>query len=148
MNASKLVLLVEENPDDAFLFLRAVQKVGIRNPVQLLPGIKELRAYLAGESRYQDRTAFPLPALIFLGVDDRINPPEPFLEWLRQESSCPNLLVVGLGDVENPTRIQRLFDLGMNAFFLKQLNPLETVSLIQELDFMDEILETRADIAI
>ena len=148
MNASKLVLLAEENPDDAFLFLRAVQKVGIRNPVQLLSGTNELRAYLLGESPYHDRSSFPLPGLVFLSVDDRVNPPEPFLQWLRQESSSPNLLVVGLGDVENPTRIQKLFDLGMNAFFLKQLDPTATVSLIQELDFMDEILETRADIAI
>lgn len=148
MNVSKLVVLSEGNPDEVFLFLRAVQKVGIQNPVRVLSDTRELKSYLLAEVPYQDRRLFPFPALVFLDLDDRAGTPEPFLKWLRSESPCPNLLVVGLSDIERPANIQRLFDLGMNAFFVKRLNPVETVSMIKNLDFLDDILETRRDVAV
>jgi CheY-like chemotaxis protein len=141
MNTSKSIVLIDDDEDEVFFFLRALESFGIRNPVTVLPHTVELKAYLQAQGEYSDRQRFLMPDLLLLDLDSRFEPVESFLQWLRQESPCPSLLAIGLSDTENKRRVQQLFDLGLNGFFLKRIRIHETVESLKELEFLADILE-------
>ena len=65
---NKVILLVEDNPDDAALTLRALKKNNIMNEVIVARDGVEALDYLHGSGEYADRDVFDLPQLILLDL--------------------------------------------------------------------------------
>jgi hypothetical protein len=145
MNEQRLLILVEDEPDEVFLFQRAVRKLCLPNPLLVLPTVGDLRKYLEGKDIYQNRDVFPLPCLVLLDIDSKLSNAEDFLDWLRNQSPCRDLLVAGLSDVEDEKRKQKLFDRGLNAMYVKRLNVTETLQLVQDLELVDDALQTEEE---
>jgi CheY-like chemotaxis protein len=60
----RTLLYVEDNPDDVFLFQRALRGAGVECHVQTVSNAPAARSYLGGKVPYSDRSRFPMPSLI------------------------------------------------------------------------------------
>ena len=65
---SKIILLVEDNPDDAKLTLRAFQRSNMANPVVVVRDGVEALDFLFARGAYAERAGKPLPTLIILDL--------------------------------------------------------------------------------
>jgi two-component system response regulator len=66
--ASKTILLVEDNPDDAALTLRAFKRSNMLNPVVVARDGVEALDFLFARGDYADRAGKPPPTLIILDL--------------------------------------------------------------------------------
>jgi two-component system response regulator len=64
----KTILLVEDNPDDVKLTLRAFKKANIANTIDVVHDGIEALDYLFARGAYSARAATPLPTLIILDL--------------------------------------------------------------------------------
>ena len=86
MTTDDLVLVAEDNPDDATLLRRALIKAGIPARVKIVADGEEMLLYLQGLGAYSNRSANPLPTLIILDLKmPRKNGLE-VLEWISVNS--------------------------------------------------------------
>ncbi|BAT52545.1 CheY-like response regulator receiver domain protein [Nostoc sp. NIES-3756] len=117
--AETTVLLVEDNPSDILLIQRAFRKVGITNPLQIVNDGDAAVLYLSGEEPYSDRHLYPLPVLILLDLKLPRRSGDEVLMWLRQKPGLKRLPVVVLTASRQSIDINRLYDLGVNAYMVK-----------------------------
>jgi two-component system response regulator len=66
--ADKIILLVEDNPDDAKLTLRAFKQSNIANPIAVARDGVEALDFLFARGTYSERVGKPLPTLIVLDL--------------------------------------------------------------------------------
>jgi CheY-like chemotaxis protein len=126
------ILLVENDPNDVTLTLRALDDVGVRNPVQVLPSGSEAIAYFNGDGKYADRTAWPLPFLML--TDYRM--PEGdgllILEWLATQSDfLKTLVVIVLSSTCSDREIKLFYELGAKSFLLKPISYRDLVAIMR-----------------
>ena len=68
MDTNKVILLVEDNPDDEALTLRALKKNHIKKEVVVARDGVEALDYLFGTGDYADRDLHPLPEVVLLDL--------------------------------------------------------------------------------
>ncbi|BAY17657.1 two-component response regulator [Anabaenopsis circularis NIES-21] len=119
LSIGETILLVEDNPHDILLVQRAFRKAGITNPLQVVNNGDAAVLYLAGEAAYSDRQLYPLPALIMLDLKLPRRSGAEVLMWLRQQPVLKRLPVVVLTASQEYTDVNRLYDLGANAYMVK-----------------------------
>ncbi len=80
----KIILLIEDNPDDAALTLRALEKNNIKNDVVVVHDGAEALDYLFGTGSYAGRDLTIMPQLTLI---DLKLPKVDGLEVLRRQTS-------------------------------------------------------------
>lgn len=126
---SREVLLVDDNPDDRFLFQAAWTKAGIENPLRTLDNGQEACDYLGGEGKYADRAGFPLPALVLLDIKMPGKSGFEVLEWLRGRAPSKLLPVIMLTASTSPGDVAQAYRLGANSFAIKPSSVAELIAL-------------------
>jgi len=116
------ILLVEDNPDDAFLVSTAVERTlaGIR--VLLVKNGQEAIRYLGGESPYEDRSRHPFPDLILLDLKMPVMNGFEVLDWIRSKPGLRRLPVIVLTGSLLPEDTQRAYEAGANSYLIKPLD--------------------------
>ena len=116
----KTILVAEDNPDDAFLLKRAFAQAGINVRLDFVQDGEEVIHYLKGENGYADREAHPFPVLLLLDLKMPRLDGFDVLHWLRQQSGGPKrLLVTVLTSSDQPSDVDRAYDLGANSYLIK-----------------------------
>ena len=118
----KTILLVEDNPDDEALTLRAFQKNNILNPVVIARDGVEALDYLFGTGLYAGRDTREQPQVVLL---DLKLPKLDGLEVLRRLRSDPRtqLLPVVILTTSNEERdIMSSYELGANSYVRKPVD--------------------------
>ncbi len=64
----QVILLAEDNAEDVLLFQRAFERAGLKHPIETVSNGTDCMAYLQGIPPYDNRTACPFPALLFLDI--------------------------------------------------------------------------------
>jgi two-component system, response regulator len=64
----RAILVVEDNPTDEALLLRALEKSGIKNPIVTAKDGVEAIQYLFASGRFEDRDADDAPAIVLLDL--------------------------------------------------------------------------------
>ena len=105
------VLIVDDDPLEGELLVRALRKSGVDYPVQVLTAAVEAKRYLRGDGNYADRARFPIPKLVIL--DHRMPGDSGWdvLEWMRQEvslRSVPAIVFSGSGTAADEPRATEL----------------------------------------
>jgi len=129
----KFILLVEDNPDDEALTLRALKNNSILNEVIVVRDGAEALDFLFGEGKYSARDTSLLPELILLDLNlPKINGLE-VLERIRSDERTKIQPVVILTtSTEERDRIES-YKLGANSYIRKPVNFEQFNQAIQQL---------------
>ena len=68
MNINKSILMVEDNPQDEKLMLRALKKVNLANQVNVVRDGQQALDYLFREGEFADREGVDFPAIVLLDI--------------------------------------------------------------------------------
>ncbi len=118
----KYILLVEDNPDDEALALRALKQNRINNGVVVARDGAEALDYLFGKGKYAGRDLNVMPALILL---DLKLPKVDGLEVLKQLRANPLtalLPVAMLTSSREESDLLAGYKLGLNSYILKPVD--------------------------
>ena len=63
-NYHATLMVVDDDPNDLFLIERAFRAIGVTGPIHTINGGLEAIAYMKGEGKYSDRTAYTYPTFI------------------------------------------------------------------------------------
>ena len=113
------ILLAEDNPNDVFLVQRALQELGIANPLAVARDGLEALQYLTGEGQYSDRERFPLPMLVLLDLDMPLMTGFDVLGCLRRAPEFKDVPVVVFTGSSLSPDVARAYRLGANSFLVK-----------------------------
>jgi len=117
-----IILLVEDNPDDEVLTLRAITKKRIANPVVVVRDGREALDYMFGEGVFHERDTRALPAVILL---DLKLPKVDGLEVLRALRNHPLTRVVPIVVLTTSNEDQDIvksYSFGANSYVRKPVD--------------------------
>jgi two-component system, response regulator len=137
------ILLVEDNPDDEALTLRAFRKNNVTNEVVVARDGAEALDYLFGSGAYANRDTSLLPQVVIL---DLKLPKIDGLEVLRRLRAAPQTkllpVVILTSSNEERDRLQG-YDLGANSYVRKPVDFAEFVDAVRQLGLYWLLLNER-----
>lgn len=130
---NKLILLVEDNPDDEVLTLRALKENSILNKVVVAHDGAEALDYLFGTGPYQGRDTTVMPEVILLDLKlPKVDGLE-VLQRLRADRRTRLLPVVVLTTSDEKHDIINSYENGANSYVRKPVNFAEFLDAIRQL---------------
>ena len=132
LDVTKVILLVEDNPDDEALTLRAFAKNNIRNSLVVVRDGAEALEWLLKRGKHQNRTE-PDPQIVLL---DLKLPKVDGLEVLRQLREDPRtklLPVVILTSSNEESDLLRGYELRANSYIRKPVDFARFVEAVREI---------------
>lgn len=128
-----VILLVEDNPDDEALTLRAFKKSNLKNEVIVVRDGREALDYLFGAGHYADRDSFEFPQIILLDLKlPKIDGLE-VLERIRADKRTKFLPVVILTSSKEQEDLVKSYSLGANSYIRKPVDFNQFVQSVQQL---------------
>lgn len=127
------ILLVEDNPDDLKLALRALQKAALSNRIQVARDGEEALEWIFCEGAYAGRKIEDTPKVILL---DLKLPKVDGLEVLQRIKGDPRtraIPVVVLTSSKEQNDIIRSYNYGVNSYIVKPVNFDSFAKAVQEL---------------
>ena len=117
---NKLIVIVEDNPDDRELIIRAFKKNSIGSRLIVLNDGVEALQYLNCEAAYKDRDVKELPNLIILDIKlPKIDGKE-VLKSYRANTHFKNIPIVILSSSSEKKDIFDTYSLGANSYVKKK----------------------------
>jgi two-component system, response regulator len=129
----KIILLVEDNPDDELLAIRALEKNNIMNEVVVARDGAEALDYLFGAGAYTGRDMSVMPQIILLDLKlPKIDGLE-VLRRLRNNERTKLLPVVVLTSSKEDRDLTECYSLGANSYIRKPVNFAQFTEAIRQL---------------
>jgi CheY-like chemotaxis protein len=119
MDPGLVVLLVEDNPDDALLMQRAFKVNGLSRPPHIARDGQEAIAYLSGEPPFHDRQAHPFPEIIISDLKMPRSSGFDLLKWLREHSEMMVIPTLVWSSSADPRDVKHAYCLGANGYLCK-----------------------------
>jgi len=130
---NRIILLVEDNPDDEALTLRALQKNNILNEVVVARDGVEALDYLFGEGSYAGRDTSVIPELILLDLKlPKVDGLE-VLRRVRADKRTKLLPVVILTSSKEERDLIEGYSLGANSYIRKPVDFAQFGKAVNEL---------------
>lgn len=121
-DANKVILLVEDNPDDATLTLRAFKRSHVMNPVVIARDGVEALDFLFARGQYSDRAGAPQPILIILDLKLPRLDGLGVLKAIRADVRTQLLPVVILTSSKEEQDLISGYSLGANSYVRKPVD--------------------------
>jgi two-component system response regulator len=118
----KKILLVEDNPSDVELTIRAFGKSRIANELIVAEDGQEALDYLAGHGKWQGRDIYDLPALTLLDLKLPKVSGLDVLRAIRGEPRTRRMPVVILTSSREEQDVAMGYDLGVNSYICKPVD--------------------------
>jgi CheY-like chemotaxis protein len=114
-----LILLIENDDADVFLFRRALSKLDYQGDVRVVGSVSEARNYMCNEGSFTDKVYFRRPQIIV--SDFRLNGPTAleFVRWLRQEFNEHEIPMVVLSGAVRASDLPSITTSGVNEVIYK-----------------------------
>jgi two-component system, response regulator len=127
------ILMVEDDPQDVELTLRAFRNENIGNRIQVVRDGEEALDYLFCRGEYSQRTLEQLPALILL--DLKLPKVDGFqlIRQIRNSDECGAIPVVVLTSSGEPRDVMESYRLGANSYIQKPVDTREFRQAIRTL---------------
>lgn len=114
-----VILLIENDESDVFLFRRALAKQDFRGSVRVLSTIAEARRYLTHCGEFTNDEYYPCPDLIVADMNLRGYLGTDLLEWAREQSDLARIPFVFLSGSFLPMDRIKAIELRANGFYVK-----------------------------
>ena len=129
----KTILLVEDNPDDEALTLRALRKNNISNEVAVAHDGVEALDYLFGRGGYAGRDVTDLPSLVLLDLKlPKLDGLE-VLRQLREDARTTRLPVVALTSSNEEQDLISSYESHVNSYVRKPVDFVKFVETVRQL---------------
>lgn len=116
------ILLVEDNPQDIELTIRALKKRNLANSVYVVEDGAEALDFLFGRGKYEKRDAGQNPRLVLLDLKlPKLNGLE-VLRILKQEARTRSIPVVMVTSSREDPDIKAAYELGANSYVVKPVD--------------------------
>ena len=127
------ILLVEDNPDDEMLAIRALKKTKIQSKVVVARDGEEALDYLFGTGKYAGRDIKEQPHVVFLDLQlPKLNGIQ-VLQRLRADENTKALPVVLLTSSDEQSDIINCYKSGANSYIYKPVEFSEFTSQVRAL---------------
>lgn len=129
----RVILLVEDNPRDEELTLRALKRSQVQNPVVVARDGVEALDYLFARGAHAGRAAFSPPQVILLDLKlPKIDGLE-VLRMIRLDERTKRIPVVILTSSVEEQDLVRGYDLGANSYVRKPVDFVEFIEAVRQL---------------
>jgi CheY-like chemotaxis protein len=129
----KIILLVEDNPDDVELTLRALKKNNIMNEIVVARDGAEALNYLFGKGEYSGRDISVMPSVTLLDLKlPKIGGLE-VLQRIRSEEQTKHLPVVILTSSKEEKDLMSGYKLGANSYICKPVDFNQFIDAVRQL---------------
>lgn len=131
--SNRIILLVEDNPDDVDLTLRAFQKSNLKNPVEVVNDGASALDYIFCRGTYAERDPQIMPAVILL---DLKLPKIDGIEVLREIRNNPKTRIIPVVILTSSIEEQDLADSyrnGANSYIRKPVDFNKFIDSVQQL---------------
>ena len=114
-----VILLVENDDSDVFLFRRALGKQDFSGTVRVVTTINAARTYLSHEGGFTDASYYPRPDIIVCDMNLGGHLGTELLEWCRRDPKLEDIPFVFLSGSSLPVDERRTKELGADGFYPK-----------------------------
>ena len=122
MSKNKVILMVEDNPDDEKLTLLALRKNNVANEIVVVRNGADALDYLFAAGRYAGRDRSQIPAVMLLDIHlPKIDGLE-VLRRVREDEQLRRLPVVMLTSSKEEKDIVDSYNLGANSYVRKPVD--------------------------
>jgi two-component system response regulator len=119
LNQQVEIILVEDNPDDAALAIRALKKQNLANNIIHLEDGSEALDFIYGTGIYTGRDLQNMPKMILLDLKmPKVNGME-VLEKVKSDARTKMIPVVILTSSAEDPDIKKCYELGANSYIVK-----------------------------
>ena len=128
------ILLVEDDPGDRRLTMRALAEGKIRNVCHVAQDGEEALDYLCRRGKYKDPKDSPRPDVVLLDLNlPRIDGRE-VLEKVRADPALRGLVIVVLTTSDRQEDVVRAYELGANSYIRKPVTASDLAQLVSTLE--------------
>ena len=146
MENNKVILLVEDNPDDEALTLRALKKNNIKNEVVVARDGAEALEFLFSTGAYEHRVGADTPKVVMLDLNlPRVDGIE-VLREIRAGPRTKNIPVVVLTSSREERDIMQTYGLGANSYIVKPVDFEQFIEAVRQLGMYWVLLNQRAPV--
>lgn len=125
------ILLVEDNPEDAELTIRALKKHNLTNKLVWLKDGAEALEFIFASGKYKDREVYGIPKVILLDLKlPKVDGIE-VLRRIREDERTKKIPVVILTSSREEKDICNGYTLGVNSYIVK---PVDFEKFLQTVD--------------
>ena len=133
-NGLAVVLLVEDNPADQQLTVRAFKKGHVNTDLQIASDGVEAMEYLLGEGKFKDREIYPIPDLILLDINMPRKDGKQVLQEIRDNENLKIIPVIMLTTSDQEKDIIDSYHLGVNAYISKPVRIKDFMDVVNKLE--------------
>ena len=142
----RMILLVEDNPDDELLTTRALAKSNVANEIVVVRDGAEALDFLLGEGAYEGRDTADLPQVVLLDLHlPKIDGLE-VLRRIRADERAKLIPVVILTSSDEERDLIESYKLGANSYVRKPVDFAEFSEAVQQLGLYWLLVNSRAPI--
>lgn len=116
---SPVVLLAEDNAEDAFLLRRAFASAHFGGGLMEVSDGAQARRYLSGDPPYDDRERFPLPRLLIVDLNLTGQDGFDLLAWMATRPELSNVRTVMVSGSSQENDVARARHLGARDYQVK-----------------------------
>lgn len=129
------ILIVEDNPLDAEMALRALKKNNLTNNVMVVGDGEEALDFLFAKGKYEERINSNRPKIILLDLKlPKINGLE-VLKVLKSDPQTKIIPVIMLTSSKEESDVIKSYELGVNSYIVKPVDFDKFVEAIRNLGF-------------
>src|SRR4030067_1469238 len=129
------IVLIEDNPHDAELALRALKTYNLANELIWLKDGVEALDFIFAQGQYADRSIEDVPKVVLLDLKlPRINGLE-VLEKVKSDVRTTGIPIVVLTSSSEERDIVTSYNLGVNSYILKPVDFDKFINAIREIGF-------------
>ena len=122
LKGGNVILVVEDEENDAILMRRAVDRIGQGLKAYFVPDGEEAIAYLSGTGKFADRQLHPTPGVVLLDLKLPRRSGLDVLDWIRRDSTFKLLPVIALSASGITEQVNEVYRRGANAFMVKPVD--------------------------
>jgi len=113
------ILIVEDNPQDAELTIRALRKQNLANQIFVVEDGEEALDFIFSKGQYEDRNGLKLPKVVFLDLKlPKVSGLE-VLKAIKEDKNMKKLPVVVVTSSGEDPDIKTAYELGANGYVVK-----------------------------
>jgi len=127
------IVLVEDNPNDAELTIRALKKNNLANNLLWLEDGAEALDYFSGKGKYSGRNLSHPPKVVLLDLKlPKVSGLE-LLKYLKSNEHTIRIPIVVVTSSQESTDIREAYKLGVNSYVVKPVDFSQFVTAMSQL---------------